>query len=81
MTACLRVPGQPEDATVTTTKLILWDIDHTLIDTGGVGSDVFRDAFEQVTGHKIDKMADVTGRTEPIIFRETLAKPSKRSPI
>jgi phosphoglycolate phosphatase len=57
---------------VTTSKLILWDIDHTLIDTGGVGNEVFRDAFEQVTGHKIDKIADVTGRTEPIIFRETL---------
>ncbi|GAA4483632.1 haloacid dehalogenase-like hydrolase [Actinoallomurus oryzae] len=58
---------------MTTNKLILWDIDHTLIETGGVGSEVFRDAFEQVTGRKIEKLADVTGRTEPIIFRETLA--------
>ncbi|MDN3351805.1 haloacid dehalogenase-like hydrolase [Actinomadura sp. DC4] len=57
---------------MTTPKLILWDIDHTLIETGGVGSEVFRDAFEQVTGHKIEKLADVTGRTEPIIFQETL---------
>ena len=55
-----------------TNKLILWDIDHTLIETGGVGSEVFKDAFEQVTGRKIDQLADVTGRTEPIIFRETL---------
>jgi phosphoglycolate phosphatase len=58
---------------VTVNKLVLWDIDHTLIETGGVGSEVFRDAFEQVTGHKIDKLADVTGRTEQVIFRETLA--------
>jgi phosphoglycolate phosphatase len=57
---------------VPTNKLILWDIDHTLIATGGVGSEVFRDAFEQVTGHKIDQLADVTGRTEQVIFRETL---------
>lgn len=57
---------------MTTARLILWDIDHTLIETGGVGNEVFRDAFEQVTGRKIDKLADVTGRTEPIIFRETL---------
>lgn len=57
---------------VTVNKLVLWDIDHTLLETGGVGSEVFRDTFEQVTGHKIDKLADVTGRTEPIIFRETL---------
>ncbi|MGI5233595.1 HAD family hydrolase [Actinoallomurus sp. CA-142502] len=57
---------------MTTARLILWDIDHTLIETGGVGSEVFRAAFEQVTGRKIEKLADVTGRTEPIIFRETL---------
>lgn len=53
-------------------KLILWDIDHTLIETGGVGSEVFKAAFEQVTGRKIDRLADVTGRTEQVIFRETL---------
>jgi phosphoglycolate phosphatase-like HAD superfamily hydrolase len=57
---------------VPTNKLILWDIDHTLIETGGVGSEVFKDAFEQVTGRKIDGLADVTGRTEQVIFRETL---------
>jgi phosphoglycolate phosphatase len=57
---------------LTTPRLILWDVDHTLIETGGVGSEVFRDAFAQVTGRKIEKLADVTGRTEPIILRETL---------
>jgi phosphoglycolate phosphatase len=72
MTACLKVPDDRRTAPVTAKKLILWDIDHTLIETGGVGSEVFRDAFEQVTGHKIEALADVTGRTEPIIFRETL---------
>jgi len=53
-------------------KLVLWDIDHMLIETGGVGSEVFKDAFEQVTGRKINEMAEVTGRTEQVIFRETL---------
>ncbi|GAA0587214.1 HAD family hydrolase [Actinomadura livida] len=53
-------------------KLILWDIDHTLIETGGVGGEVFKGAFEQVTGHHIDRLADVTGRTEQVIFSETL---------
>lgn len=57
---------------MTTARLILWDVDHTLIETGGVGSEVFRDAFAQVTGRKIDTLADVIGRTEPIIFSETL---------
>ncbi|GLZ09714.1 haloacid dehalogenase [Actinomadura sp. NBRC 104412] len=55
-----------------TPKLILWDIDHTLIETGGVGSEVFRDAVRQVTGHHIDRLPDATGRTEQVILRETL---------
>ncbi|MFI0448372.1 HAD family hydrolase [Actinomadura sp. 6N118] len=53
-------------------RLVLWDVDHTLIETGGVGGEVFKDAFEQVTGRQIDRLADVTGRTEQVIFRETL---------
>lgn len=55
-----------------TTVLVLWDIDHTLIETGGVGSDIYTTAFQQVTGHPLEKMADVSGRTEPVIFRENL---------
>ena len=52
--------------------LVLWDIDHTLIDTGGVGSEIYATAFQEVTGRSLEKMADVSGRTEPVIFRETL---------
>jgi phosphoglycolate phosphatase-like HAD superfamily hydrolase len=55
------------------TLLVLWDIDHTLIETGGVGSEIYAAAFQKVTGHKLQQMADVSGRTEPVIFRETLA--------
>jgi len=54
------------------TVLVLWDIDHTLIDTGGVGGEVYAAAFQEVTGRSLEKMADVSGRTEPVIFRETL---------
>ncbi|MBO3752108.1 haloacid dehalogenase-like hydrolase [Streptosporangiaceae bacterium NEAU-GS5] len=53
-------------------KLVLWDIDHTLIETGGVGSEVFGEAFHEVTGVRMKDMASVAGRTEPVIFRETL---------
>jgi len=55
------------------TLLVLWDIDHTLIETGGVGSEIYAAAFQKVTGRKQEQMADVSGRTEPVIFRETLA--------
>lgn len=53
--------------------LILWDIDHTLIETGGIGTEVYAAAFEEVTGRKLQQMAAVSGRTEPVIFRDTLA--------
>jgi phosphoglycolate phosphatase len=54
-------------------RLVLWDIDHTLIDTGGVGRAVYQEAFEQVTGRPMKQQAEVSGRTEPDIFRDTLA--------
>jgi phosphoglycolate phosphatase len=52
--------------------LVLWDIDHTLIETRGVGSQVYAEAFAKVTGHRLEKMPDLAGRTEPVIFREAL---------
>jgi phosphoglycolate phosphatase len=54
-------------------RLVLWDIDHTLIDTGGVGREIYQEAFEQVTQRPMQRQADVSGRTEPAIFRDTLA--------
>jgi phosphoglycolate phosphatase len=58
---------------VSSPLLVLWDIDHTLIDTGGVGSEVYAAAFEKVTGQPLTAMPDISGRTEPVIFREALA--------
>lgn len=55
-----------------TSRLVLWDIDHTLIETGGVGREVFADAFAQVTGTPMRDMAEVSGRTELVILGETL---------
>ncbi|MEU5234629.1 HAD hydrolase-like protein [Streptomyces anulatus] len=52
-------------------KLVLWDIDHTLIATRGVGREIFGDAFEQVTGTPMREQATVDGMTEPVIFRRT----------
>ncbi|MGH3278428.1 MAG: HAD family hydrolase [Trebonia sp.] len=55
-----------------TTRLVLWDIDHTLIETRGVGGQVYAAAFAEVTGHPLEKMPELAGRTEPVIFREAL---------
>lgn len=53
--------------------LVLWDVDHTLIATRGVGHEAFASAFERATGQPLVHQAVITGRSELIIFRETLA--------
>lgn len=57
---------------MTTPLLVLWDIDHTLIETRGVGGQVYAEAFTKVTGRPLEKMPELAGRTEPVIFREAL---------
>ncbi len=56
-----------------TTRLVLWDIDHTLIATRGVGGKIYAETFQQVTGHALEKMPKLAGRTEPVIFRDALS--------
>ena len=53
-------------------RLVLWDIDHTLIETRGVGGKLARAAFAEITGRTVEQMADATGKTEPVILAETL---------
>ncbi|MEU4506921.1 hypothetical protein [Streptomyces sp. NPDC024089] len=52
-------------------KLVLWDIDHTLIATHGVGRELFGKCFEHVTGVRMEQQAAVDGMTEPMFFRGT----------
>ena len=52
--------------------LILWDVDHTLIETRGVGFAIYKRAFPAATGRPLDTLAQVSGRTELDIMRETL---------
>ncbi|MFC8349791.1 HAD family hydrolase [Streptomyces sp. NPDC057280] len=51
--------------------LVLWDIDHTLIDTRGVGRELSAAAFERATGCPMREQAKIDGITERVIFRET----------
>lgn len=52
--------------------LVLWDIDHTLIETRGVGFAIYRRAFLASTGRSLQQLAQVSGRTELDIISETL---------
>ncbi len=56
---------------MTVRRIVLWDIDHTLIDTRGVGRELSAQAFRQVTGVPMVEQAKIDGITEPVIFRET----------
>ena len=52
-------------------RLVLWDVDHTLIDTRGVGRELSAAAFEAALGQPMRQQAKIDGITEPVIFRET----------
>jgi phosphoglycolate phosphatase len=54
------------------TRLVLWDIDHTLIQTRGIGREIYETILPRVTGVSLRELAIVHGRTELDIIDETL---------
>lgn len=52
--------------------LVLWDIDHTLVSITGVGREIYARVFERLTGRPLVHLAQMAGRTEQAILRETL---------
>jgi phosphoglycolate phosphatase-like HAD superfamily hydrolase len=53
-------------------KLILWDIDSTLVRAGPLGRAFYAEAFERVTGRPMRHQSPTHGRLDPDIFRDTL---------
>lgn len=54
--------------------LVLWDVDHTLIENSGVNKETYAYAFELLTGRPAECPARTDGRTEPEIMRDMLAR-------
>ena len=54
--------------------LVLWDIDFTLIDAGGVGTRLYRMVFRDMFGTDLPGAADMAGRTDRAIVLDTLAR-------
>jgi phosphoglycolate phosphatase-like HAD superfamily hydrolase len=58
-------------------RLVLWDIDGTLVQAGEIGRDIFTEAFQAVLGRAPDqvtaKALAMAGRTDPEIALEFLA--------
>lgn len=67
------MPLDAVDTDQSRAALILWDIDHTLVNIGGgVSRAIYARAFEKVTERPLGELADMFGRTEQAIMVETL---------
>ncbi len=54
-------------------RLVLWDVDGTLLRAGDIGAAVFDDAVEAVIGVRPPERVRMSGKTDPLIVREYLA--------
>lgn len=52
--------------------LVLWGVDHTLIENGGISKETYQGAFEQVVGRSPSVRPVTHGRTDLQIMRELL---------
>ncbi|WP_433328723.1 HAD family hydrolase [Spirillospora sp. CA-294931] len=57
----------------TLNRLVLWNIDHTLVDVGRVTREAYAEAFQRTIGRPLVRLAPTPGRTESEIIFETLA--------
>ena len=53
--------------------LVLWDIDKTLVDIGGISQEIYAAAFQAVTGLALVRMPDMAGKTDRDLILATLS--------
>ena len=53
-------------------RLVLWNIDLTLLDVGRVSRDAYAEAFRRVTGRPLAALPQLAGRSDSEIFFESL---------
>lgn len=51
-------------------RLVLWDVDHTLVECTGVIAQVYPEAFRRVFGRDLDQVPYMAGQTELSIQRD-----------
>jgi phosphoglycolate phosphatase len=52
--------------------LVLWDVDYTLVNARGFGSELYRTVFAEMFGRPLPVLGSMAGRTDRAIIRETL---------
>jgi phosphoglycolate phosphatase len=53
--------------------LVLWDVDYTLVDSGGLGTRLYEATFSEMYGRDLSAVAPKAGRTDRAIAADTLA--------
>ena len=53
-------------------RLVLWDVDHTLLNAGGWSSQLYGLVFAELFGRDLPQVAPMAGRTDRAIIVETL---------
>lgn len=64
------MPDDPTPLRTTSASLVLWDVDHTLIEAGPVGRAVYRTAFELLVGRQPVEGPRTDGRTDLAIMSD-----------
>lgn len=54
-------------------RLVLWDIDRTMIFAGGLGRDIYATAFARVTGRDLEHLPEMSGHTDHDLVTGALA--------
>ncbi|CAM5730047.1 hypothetical protein SANTM175S_10595 [Streptomyces antimycoticus] len=54
--------------------IVLWDIDHTLIDNAGVSKETYAGAFTALSGFPPAEAARTEGRTDRLIMRDMFCR-------
>jgi phosphoglycolate phosphatase len=60
--------------------LVLWDVDHTLINAGGLSTHLYGLVFAELFGRELPRVASMAGRTDRAIIVETLTTAGVASP-
>ena len=53
-------------------RLVLWDVDYTLVDSDGVGRQLYETAFREMFGRPMPQLGSMSGRTDRAIAIEAL---------
>src|ERR1700735_272401 len=61
-------------------RLVLWDVDHTLINAGGLSTHLYGVVFAELFGRELPRVAPMAGRTDRAIIVETLTMAGVASP-